>query len=389
MSPAQPKIVTTAQPASGTVPVALNDKATLSGGVGPTGTITFNLYGAGDTSCKSAPIFTVGLTVTGNGDYTTTTGPTVSTAGTYEWVASYGGDANNLTATTSCGDEPVVVSPAQPKIVTTPSSGGLAPVTLTDSATLSGGVGPTGTITFNLYGPNDTSCKSAAIDTETATVSGDGTYATPSGFSATQGGTYEWVAVYGGDANNLTATSGCGNEAVVVTVPQSQLTPTGTTCQQFTGGTAQTQQLIFYSLNNGKIASNINPGVFFYYTNVTAPSASFTIDILQTTNNTADGGIDLFAVQNNSSSQIILYNADCTNSNLGQVTSTAGGHVVISVTGATAGQKFIVSVKYSAKSIVGDSTPSPANAEYDWATELNNTPPALPGTAVHLNLSLQ
>src|SRR5262249_25973694 len=51
-------------------------------------------------------------------------------------------------------------------------------VTLGDTASLADGVNPTGTITFTLVGPGG-----ATADTETVTVSGNGTYTTPIGFA--------------------------------------------------------------------------------------------------------------------------------------------------------------------------------------------------------------
>src|SRR5262249_44928380 len=107
--------------------------------------------------------------------------------------------------------EQTVVSPASPTVVTTPSpttvtlgpASVTAPPVLTDSATLSGGFNPTGTITFLLFRGRTLG------HTETDTVSGNGTYSTPAGFTLpTTGavaGTYEWVAVYSGDANNVQA----------------------------------------------------------------------------------------------------------------------------------------------------------------------------------------
>ena len=63
---------------------------------------------------------------------------------------------------------------------------------------MSGGNSPTGTITFTLYAPNS----ATVVDTEMATVNGNGTYDTPTGFAPTAVGTYEWTASYSGDANN-------------------------------------------------------------------------------------------------------------------------------------------------------------------------------------------
>ena len=88
------------------------------------------------------------------------------------------------------------MSPASPAIATTTNMAsvtlGTTPMTLDDTAVLSGGYYPTGTITFTLY-PGTT-----ALDTETATVNGDGSYTTPTGYTlptaGTVTGTYQWDA---------------------------------------------------------------------------------------------------------------------------------------------------------------------------------------------------
>src|SRR5438552_6337750 len=106
------------------------------------------------------------------------------------------------------------VSPASPGIVTTP--GGTIVIgsgsKLTDSAVLSGGYSPTGTITFDLYDPSN-----AVVYTDVVTVSGNGTYTTasgnnPGGYLPTVIGTYQWVATYSGDANNTAVASANGDE---------------------------------------------------------------------------------------------------------------------------------------------------------------------------------
>src|SRR5689334_2875466 len=85
--------------------------------------------------------------------------------------------------------------------------------TVKDTATLSGGFGPTGTITFNLYGPSPfPNCTTTQpVDTETAPVThGNGGYTTPAGFTPVQAGTYWWTASYNGDTNNNPASTNCG-----------------------------------------------------------------------------------------------------------------------------------------------------------------------------------
>jgi hypothetical protein len=75
---------------------------------------------------------------------------------------------------------------------------GLSPTILNDSASLSGGYSPTGTITFTLYDG------ATQVDSETATVTGNGMYSTTTGYTvpATGAGDYTWDASYGGDGNN-------------------------------------------------------------------------------------------------------------------------------------------------------------------------------------------
>jgi hypothetical protein len=76
---------------------------------------------------------------------------------------------------------------------------------LTASATLAGGSSPTGTLTFTLVAPDGT-----AVDAESVTVNGNGTYSTPAGYLPAAAGTYNWLAAYGGDSNNSSASSSLG-----------------------------------------------------------------------------------------------------------------------------------------------------------------------------------
>jgi hypothetical protein len=79
---------------------------------------------------------------------------------------------------------------------------------ITDSATLSGAAAPTGTITFDIYGPSDPTCQTA-LTSLPVTVSGNGTYRSAP-YTTTLAGTYHWIAGYGGDANNAAIRGSCG-----------------------------------------------------------------------------------------------------------------------------------------------------------------------------------
>ena len=102
-------------------------------------------------------------------------------------MVDYSGDANNESAgPTACGadTETVLVSKAT-RLCPRPSGGALrrgapraagrtarAAQPMYDTADLEGGFAPTGTITFQLYGPDDPSCSGDAIFTSTVQVSG-------------------------------------------------------------------------------------------------------------------------------------------------------------------------------------------------------------------------
>jgi hypothetical protein len=116
----------------------------------------------------------------------------------------------------------VTIVSASPTLTTTPNPTsatlGTAPVTLKDTATLSGGINPTGTITFKLYNGSAT-----LVDTETVTVAGNGTYSTPTGYTlrtTAVAGTYQWDATYSGNTtNNAVSDNGATNERVTVRSP--------------------------------------------------------------------------------------------------------------------------------------------------------------------------
>ena len=218
VQPNAPAITTTA---SGTVPVGgqISDSANLTGGFNPTGTITFKLYGPNDQTCSGAVAFSATVPVSANGQYQSGNF-TTTTAGTYRWIANYSGDANNAAASGACNDalENVIVTKKSPTVVTVASASVEVGGQIHDTATLAGGYNPTGSITFNLYGPNDATCTGAVAFTDTAIVSGNTDYVSAN-FTTLAAGTYRWIANYSGDANNNATANGCNgtNENVIVT----------------------------------------------------------------------------------------------------------------------------------------------------------------------------
>jgi hypothetical protein len=226
VSPRTPALTTQASAPIVVGSGSLTDVATLTGATTTaTGTITFNLYGPNDETCTTS-ISSSTATVNGNGSYTSAAF-TPTAAGTYRWIANYGGDANNNATANGCNEanENVVVSPRTPALTTQASAPIALGGTINDVATLTGATtNATGTITFNLYGPNDETC-TTSISSSTATVNGNGSY-TSGSFTPTVVGTYRWIANYGGDVNNTATANLCNaaNESVDVTDSSSTVT---------------------------------------------------------------------------------------------------------------------------------------------------------------------
>jgi uncharacterized repeat protein (TIGR01451 family) len=195
--------------------VALTDTATLTGGnPNAGGTITFTLYD--DAGCTHSVGTAIAAVNGADGDqYTSSPAIVVSAAGTYHWIASYNGDANNAGTTSACGapnENPVVNQ--RPTSLTT-NAGGPYRIGdgLTDTATLSGGTSAaTGTITFMLF--SDSACLNQVGSSVTTAVDNgaDGKVYTSPAITVGAAGTYYWVASYSGDPKNAGSSTVCGDE---------------------------------------------------------------------------------------------------------------------------------------------------------------------------------
>ena len=248
-----PPISTTATPGGSTVPLGdanQFDVATISAAGGhpaPTGKMTFFLCNPSQVTsggCVSGGT-QVGNPVSinaGSASSDKASGSLLATIGKYCWRSEYNPDADgskfyNAGSHTNATDECFTVVKNSPTIMTTPNPTsvtlGAPSVTLKDSAVLSGGHSPTGTITFTLV------YNSATVDTETVSVSGNNTYTTPSGYtlptSGTVTGTYQWNATYSGDGNNNPVSENNDASERVTVNPGSSAT--ATVVKDHNGGT--------------------------------------------------------------------------------------------------------------------------------------------------------
>jgi uncharacterized repeat protein (TIGR01451 family) len=166
VSPATPTVATAQQPASATVGSAVADRATVSDGFSPTGSVTFTLYD--NPTCAGTPLFTDGKPLVGG--VATSASYTATAAGTDYWAAIYNGDSNNHSVSSACNGEPVTITPvADLSITKTDGASSFAPGTST-----------TYTIVVSNNGPSDAT-GAAVVDTLPAAVSSDTWTATSTG----------------------------------------------------------------------------------------------------------------------------------------------------------------------------------------------------------------
>ncbi len=122
-------------------------------------------------------------------------------------------------------------SKAQPSIATSVSKATTEVGTpVTDTAKLSGGYIPTGTVRWNVYAGSDTTCKTPLNTSALMGQLTNGSAQSPA-FTPTEGGTYQFVATYEGDTNNQPASTKCGDaaEQVTVAVSAAGINPVATT----------------------------------------------------------------------------------------------------------------------------------------------------------------
>lgn len=138
----------------------------------------------------------------------------VSSVGTSNLSPTPGGNTTSFAS----GAQPITIVPAATGIATSVvASEVVLGEPVADVATVSGGVEPTGTVTFDLYGPDDTDCSGTPIASSTHPLAAGGP-TTSSATTPTEPGEYRFVARYSGDGSNEPAAGACGDpgESVVV-----------------------------------------------------------------------------------------------------------------------------------------------------------------------------
>jgi hypothetical protein len=243
--------VTSASPSGDSVVpgTSVSDTATVSGGAGqptPTGTVKFFLCQPSEVTaggCEGTAGTQIGTpaegeTLNGSGVASSESTTNTTAIGTYCWRAEYSGDGfylpskhtNALTAEAGGVTPECFTTVKQPSTTVTsasPSGSVLAGLSVSDTATVSGGAGqptPTGTVKFFLCQPSEVTaggCEGTAgtqigTPAEGETLNASGVASSESTTNTTTVGTYCWRAEYSGDdfylpsshTNALTAAAG-------------------------------------------------------------------------------------------------------------------------------------------------------------------------------------
>jgi hypothetical protein len=141
----------------------------------------------------------------------------------------------------------------------------------------------------------------------------------------------------------------------------SQITGTGTTCSQFSGGTGQTLASLTYTVRGGHI-SKVSPNAFLYWVAVTGSAGSNTAVVSQSI--TTGNFSTLFGLASGST----VYDSSC--AAVSGATFTAGSgnsSLTAQWTGASAGT-YYVALRLNTSTVKNLTPPSPPTVHYQYST---------------------
>jgi gliding motility-associated-like protein len=182
-----------------------------------------------------------------------------------------------------------------------------------------------------------------------------------------------WNTTSGGAGTytyTVAATSPCSVAAsvnVIVTVqdePNTGIFKTTVTSSDFMNG-AKDQLIgqLCYTTKNGKVFNVTNK--MFYYTVITAPSDDFYVDIEETKSESGPALFEIFE-----KNQMTLW--DSKNNKVASGTQTVLGKGQIHIIKAVQGEKYVLSVIYDTKSIIGSSfSGKEAVCTYTFVSKIN------------------
>jgi hypothetical protein len=334
------------------------------------GTVTLTLTSASaGRPCPPASdqvtitIYPVATIQAGADPITCATSPQVQLSGTI------GGSATG--GTWSGGGGTFTPGPNVPNPIYTPTLGEIASRSVTLTYTTNDPAGPCGPVSDQVRITYDQPTVSVTNQVVCQGVPGRlcasaGNGVAPYVYRWSNGQTTQCIAVSDTGRYTVTVTDAKGCQATASGAFRwrdcvGALYHTSTTCATFQDGTAEEllSTDVHFDVRDGKI-STISPGVFFYFSKITAPRADFTIVIEQARSNPTMPFCEL------QQSQVTIFDGGC--QNIGDGVETSPGQASIAIHGATPGQVLIVSVKYSLKNLVGVPFDPAMGVRYDFRT---------------------
>jgi hypothetical protein len=191
---------------------------------------------------------------------------------------------------------------------------------------------------------------------------GAGNFSAATNYTVDDGPHSVAVGDFNGDGKQDLATANWNSTTVSILLrdcPVSQITPAGTTCSQFSSGTAEILGSVQYRVSNDLI-QRILPHNFLYWVKVTAPAGNNTFQIAQTI--TTGNFNTFFAGIGNGSN---VFDSNCVS--LERRGSHSGNTAQVRFNAPAAGTYFIA-IDFSAQSLLGQPAPSPTTVHYDFMT---------------------
>jgi len=351
---------------------ALNATYTPSAAEIAAGTVTLTL--TSNASTGPCPPASDAMVITINRAATVSAGPdriTCAVGARVQLGGTIGGSATSATWTGGAGTFTPSASFLMPFYTPTAAEVAAGSVTLTlttnDPAGPCGPVSDAMKITFDAPAvtvANRTVCTGMSGQLCANPTKGIGPYS----YRWSNGATTQCITVADSGQYSVTITdsegcSGTGSGWFRQRECRGLLAHTNTTCATFMDGTADGIADDIHVQISNNVISNIAPGVFFYFTKVTAPSSNFTVVIEQTK---SSPDVPFCELQQ---AQVSLYDGTC--SNVGNGVESDPGQAQVDISGATAGQVFIISVKYSLKNLIGTTLPTSGVIHYDFRTYID------------------
>jgi O-glycosyl hydrolase len=142
----------------------------------------------------------------------------------------------------------------------------------------------------------------------------------------------------------------------------SQITGTGVSCSQFTGGTATTLSTLTYTTRNGLIRS-VSPSGFVYWVRVTASAGTNTFVIPQTI--TTGNFSTRFGLNSTGSN---VQTGTCGSVSGETITAAPGNGSFTAQWNAASAGTYIIKLRLSTTAVRNQPVPNPSTVHYEFST---------------------